>query len=171
MALQKTTANFVQNPNPMDATSLGYELYKARFGGSHPVNQAVDMAIGEFSRGFTKAMNTNYRLLTFLTIPVWVIYGYVYSRLGVSIALASVIVLSVSVAGIMPRLGFNGGNVQRGIFVGGLVFAAILLAIVDNWIAFGSEKVEKAFLILSYFSGLAFILGANRILFDSDVGE
>ena len=44
----ETTANFVQNPNPMDATSLGYELYKARFGGSHPVNQAVDMAIGEF---------------------------------------------------------------------------------------------------------------------------
>jgi hypothetical protein len=113
----------------------------------------------------------NYRLLTFLTIPVWVVYGYVYSRLGVSVALASVIVLSVSVAGIMPMLGFNGGNVQRGIFVGGLVFAATLLAIVDHWIALGSEKVEKAFLILSYFSGLVFILGSNRILFDSDVGR
>ncbi|WP_116367498.1 RHS repeat-associated core domain-containing protein [Parahaliea mediterranea] len=43
----ETTANFVQNPNAMDATSLGYEAYKARFGGTHPVNQAIDMFIGE----------------------------------------------------------------------------------------------------------------------------
>ncbi|WP_157976636.1 hypothetical protein [Parahaliea mediterranea] len=106
----------------------------------------------------------DYRKLTFLTIPAWVVFGYIYSRLGPAVALISVFALSSILASLFPFFGLIGDIKRRTIFVTGLFISAILLIVVDVVLNFNSTNVEKIFLILSYFVGLGFILGANLLI-------
>ncbi|MEO0439106.1 MAG: hypothetical protein AAF098_19680 [Pseudomonadota bacterium] len=92
----------------------------------------------------------NHRRLVFLSFPLWLVFAFSYSLLGVLPSVLTLTVLGLAVVELWNFVGLPGGKFEKAIFEIGWVSAGVLFLLGFEYLSFSTDAQQERFIVWSF---------------------